>query len=117
MELKTDFGWVEVNGKRFDYDIILYYDGSIYKREKEKSKVFKEIHTPFSIYEVEDLFKKDVEVVYIGTGQRGALPIKEDALNEIKKRVKEVIIDITPKILEKIKIDKRKWVALIHVTC
>lgn len=119
MELKTEFGWIEINGKRFDFDVILYYDGTIYKREKEKSKklVKENEHTPFSIFEVEDLFKKDVEVVYIGSGKKGKLPIKEDALEEIKKRVKEIIIDITPKILEKIKNDNKKWVALIHVTC
>lgn len=117
MDFKTEFGYVEINGKKFDYDIILYCDGSIFRREKSKKLVKENEHTPFSIYEVEDLFKKEVEVVYIGTGQYGKLPVKDDVIEEIRKKVKEVIIDTTPKILEKIKNDKRRWVALIHVTC
>lgn len=119
MELKTSFGWVEIDGKRYDFDIILFWDGEIIKRNKEKSKKVKKSfeHTPFSKLEVEDLLKRDVEVVYIGTGQYGAMPVREDAIEEIKKKGVELIIDKTPKILEMIKNDKRKWVALIHVTC
>ena len=119
MELKTGFGWVEINGERYNYDVILFWDGEVLRRKKEKSEKVKKLfeHTPFSKFEVEDLFKKDVKVVYIGTGQYGAMPVREDAIEEIKKKGVELIIDKTPKILEKIKNDKRKWVALIHTTC
>jgi hypothetical protein len=54
-------------------------------------------------------------VIYVGTGYDGALPITEDAQKILSKF--ETIVMPTPEIIEKVEHEKRKTVAIIHVTC
>ncbi len=119
MEIDTSFGFVVINGKKYNYDVIVYWNGKVIKRNKEKSSKLKEKyhHTPFSKEEVEDLFKYEVEKVYIGTGQYGALPVLKEAIEEIKKKGVKLIIMNTKEVIREIVKDKSKWVALLHVTC
>ena len=48
--LESEFGWIRVNGEKYEKDIVIHSDGSITKREKKKSKDLKPDygHTPLS---------------------------------------------------------------------
>jgi hypothetical protein len=115
--MKSKFGWVKVNGVKYEKDIILHSDGSITKREKKKSKDLKPTygHTPISERELDFLSKENPQVVYVGIGHQSALPITPEAMSILNKY--ETVILPTNKIIEKIKSEDRKMVALIHVTC
>ena len=39
--MKSEFGWIKVNGVVYEKDIILHADGTVTKREKKKSKDLK----------------------------------------------------------------------------
>ncbi|MGA3112597.1 MAG: hypothetical protein ABSE15_11335 [Candidatus Bathyarchaeia archaeon] len=115
--IKSKFGWINVNGEKYEKDIVIHSDGSITKREKKKSKDLKSEygHTPLSERELEFLQKEQFEALYIGTGHEAALPITPDALQILKKYNATILP--TPELIEKIEEEQRKFVALIHVTC
>jgi hypothetical protein len=116
--MKSKFGWVKVNGDRYENDIILHVDGTVTKREKKKSKDLKSTyggHTPLSERELDFLSQEKPKVVYIGIGHQEALPITPEARSILKKY--ETIVLPTQEVTEKINQEHRKMVALIHVTC
>jgi hypothetical protein len=115
--MKSEFGWIEIDKVRYEHDVIIHRDGSVTKRSKKRSKELKITygHTPLSNHELEVLEKEKPEIVYIGTGQYGDLPITQEAEEELARF--ETIIRPTPEILEMLKNERRSFVAIIHVTC
>lgn len=115
--MKSEFGWIEIDKTRYDYDVIIHTDGSITRRSKKKSKDLKNTygHTPLSEYELEFLKSEQPEKVYIGTGQYGDLPLTKGA--EIVLSRFEIIIKPTPEILVMLEKERRSYIAVIHVTC
>jgi len=117
LSMKSEFGWVKVNGVKYEKDIVIHSDGKITKREKKKSKEFKETsgHTPLSEFELEFLPGEKFEALYVGTGHQAALPVTPKAM-QILKEYGAVILP-TLEVIGKIEQEQRKFVAIIHVTC
>jgi len=115
--MKSEFGWIEINHVRYEHDVIIHHDGSVTKRSKKKSKELKSSygHTPLSDQELDVLKKEKPEIVYIGIGQYGDLPITPEAETELSRF--ETVIKPTPEILDMIKKERRSFIAIIHVTC
>jgi hypothetical protein len=115
--MKSEFGWIEINHVRYEHDVIIHRDGSVTKRLKKKSKELKSSygHTPLSDQELDVLKKEKPEIVYIGTGQYGDLPITPEAETELSRF--ETVIKPTPEILDMIKKERRSFIAIVHVTC
>ena len=115
--MKSEFGWIEIDKVRYEHDVIIHRDGSVTKRSKKKSKELKSTygHTPLSDQELEVLKKEKPEIVYIGTGQYGDLPITPEAERELRRF--ETVIRPTPEILDMLKKEHRSFIAIIHVTC
>jgi hypothetical protein len=115
--MQTGFGWIEINGERYEHDIVIHTDHTITKRQKKLSKPFKSSygHTPLSGEELAFLAKEKPEVVYIGTGQYGDLPLTPETqvmLAGFNPRIKP-----TPEILRDLATETRKFTAILHVTC
>jgi len=115
--MKSEFGWIEIDNVLYDHDVIIHHDGSVTKRSKKRSKELKSAygHTPLSDHELEVIKKENPEIVYIGTGQYGDLPITPEA-KKVLSQFKTVILP-TPEILEILKKERRSFIAIIHVTC
>jgi hypothetical protein len=115
--MKTGFGWIEVDGVRYDHDIVIHTDRTITKRRKKLSKGLKGEygHTPIDDAELTFLADEMPEVVYIGTGQYGDLPVTP-AAQQLLKRLSPVVVP-TPAILPLIESERRKYSAVLHVTC
>jgi hypothetical protein len=115
--LQTGFGWIEIDGERYEHDIVIHRDRTITKRKKKLSKPFKDSygHTPLSDEELAFLKKEKPEVVYIGTGQHGALPLTPEAQSLLAGY--EAWIRPTPEILLDLANETRKFTAILHVTC
>jgi hypothetical protein len=115
--MKSEFGWIEIDQVRYEHDVIIHRNGSVTKRSKKKSKELKSTygHTPLSDHELEVLKKEKPEIVYIGTGQYGDLPITPEAETELSRF--ETVIRPTPEILDMLKKEPRSFIAIIHVTC
>jgi hypothetical protein len=117
MTVETVFGRITINGEEHNNDVIIHVDGRITKRHKKLSKELKGKygHTPLSARELDFLSEEDPEVVIIGTGQYGDLPITPGAKEVLADY--ETIIRTTPEVVELIKKETRRLVAVIHVTC
>ena len=115
--MKDDFGSVKIFGHTYEKDIIVHHEGRVTKRKKKKSREFKPVygHTPLSEKELDFLKEEKPEVVYIGIGYQSALPITERA-QKILKNYKTILMP-TPDIAAKVEQEKKKFVAIIHVTC
>ena len=109
----TGFGWIQIDNRRYNHDVIIYTDGKIENRYKN----FKWTSHSFTLEEAMKVTKDEPEVLVIGTGQYGLLKPSNEAINYLKKRKIELLIDKTPKAIHVFnRIEKRKC-ALFHVTC
>ncbi|HDR73299.1 MAG TPA: hypothetical protein ENN85_05265 [Methanoculleus sp.] len=115
--MNTGFGWVAIEGTRFDHDVILHADKRVTKRKKTKSKTYREQygHTPLSEHELEFLEAEKPEVVFVFTGQYGDLPLTPKAREMLGRY--QAVLGPTPCILGEIEEERRRFVAVIHVTC
>ena len=123
MKISTSFGEITINGKRYEYDVVVKKDGTVLKRPKEISAKKKTTgHTPFTKEELEKILSDvgDVDVVVIGTGQSGALPIEEDVLLFLEQHDFSAFIATTPNAIfdfvELVKSGKNA-VGIFHITC
>ena len=115
--MKTGFGFIEVHGVTYSHDIIIHTDGSVSKRKKNMSKEFREHygHTPLSEYELDFIRKEKPGLIYIGTGQTGSLPLTKQAA-EILNTYSTVIAP-TPDVVSALADEKRRYIAILHITC
>jgi hypothetical protein len=115
--MKTGFGWIEIGGHRYDHDIIIHTDGTVSKRKKKLSKPLKAEfgHTPLSLEELPLVKEEQPEIIYIGTGQYGDLPLTREA-EKLLESFHTVLLP-TPDILPEIERERKKYLAILHVTC
>ena len=115
--MKTGYGWIEIDAVRYDHDIIVHRDRSVEKRSKKKSRKYRDFfnHTPLTDSESAFLDKEKPDIVYIGTGQFGDLPITSEALLVLAKF--KSIIRPTPEIMNFFSSEYRSFAAILHVKC
>ncbi|MGD0804641.1 MAG: hypothetical protein ABSA11_11285 [Candidatus Bathyarchaeia archaeon] len=116
--MTDSFGSVKVLGHVYEEDIVIHTDGNVTKRKKKKSRDLKGIyggHTPLSERELKFLQKEKPAIVYVGIGYESALPITEDAKAILSEY--ETVFEPTPSIAQMIDGEKRRFAAVIHVTC
>lgn len=119
--IRTEFGMIEIDGKKFESDVCITPDGTIEKRPKAISKEVEHFgHTPLSQKELKAILEKmgGVEKIIVGTGQNGALPINREALQYAKTNEIELVRKITPKAIEDFLEKKEEHIgAIFHITC
>ncbi len=117
---KTGFGYIVIDGARYDHDVVI--TDKVLPRRKEFSYRLREKygHTPLTGEELRIYFEEyKPEVVIIGTGQYGSLPLTgvEEAAEELGVKL---IIEKTPEAIEtynRLKDEKKDVAAILHVTC
>lgn len=117
MWMKTGFGWIEIQGKVYHHDVIVHVNGAISERKRVASHDVSQScrHTPLVSEELAFLGSEQPEVVYIGTGQYGDLPLTPEAMKMLSLYSR--VVCPTPDILELLQREKRKYAAILHVTC
>jgi len=117
MKMETGFGWIRIAKTTYEHDIIIHADGEVTKRKKKASKGLKGEygHTPLSEFELDLLEGEKPERVFIGTGQYGSLPLTPGARQLLGDY--ETAILPTPEVLPLVEDEKRRYVAILHVTC
>jgi hypothetical protein len=116
-DLKSRYGWIEIDHVRYDHDIIIHTNRSVSKRSKKKSKKLKNHygHTPLAEHELSFISDEQPSVIYIGTGQYGDLPITIESHGILRHF--ETFIRPTPEILTLMEEESRSFAAVIHVSC
>jgi hypothetical protein len=110
------FGVVEIDGRRFDHDVVVER-GRVVKREKKASKPLRDRygHTPLSLLEP---IPWDCRRLIVGTGADGALPIDEGVLEEAERRGVELVAVPTEDACDLLAdADLATTNAILHVTC
>jgi hypothetical protein len=115
--MRTCYGWVEIDGVRYNHDVIVHRNRSVEKRSKKKSRKCRGFfrHTPLADNELTFLGKEKPDIVYIGTGQFDDLPITREALDILGNFT--TIIRPTPEIMNYLAEEYRPFAAILHVKC
>ncbi|HVO34084.1 MAG TPA: MTH938/NDUFAF3 family protein [Gemmatimonadales bacterium] len=113
----TGFGWIEIDGQRYEHDVLIRLGGKIKRRKKKLSKqVYGTSHT-LSRAEAEHVFEEGARVLIVGTGQDGCVSLSPEAAEYLTKREVEVRLQRTPQALEAWNAAGKDTVGLFHVTC
>lgn len=114
---KTKFGSITVNGKKYDYDILIRLDGAVEKRQKKLSKeVFGTSHT-ISLAEAEYVYEKGAEGIIIGSGQSDMVKLSDEAKEFFKQKKCQVELHGTPEAMVAWNKAKGPTIGLFHITC
>lgn len=117
---RTKFGSIVIDGQKYTYDLYINIDGSIEKRKKELSRPISKGHTVLGPEEIKLLLSQKPETLVIGKGQFGQLPIPKEARELLDNSEVIVIEDKLPVVIHlfnKLKEEKAKVVAVLHLTC
>ena len=113
----TWFGSITVEGKRYEYDILIRLSGKVRKRNKALSKaVYGTSHT-ISRAEIEELYRKKAERLIIGTGQDDKVRLSEEAAEFLASHNCKADLWPTSKAVKRWNEAQGKVLGLFHVTC
>jgi hypothetical protein len=113
----TGFGWIEIDGERYEHDVLIRLSGKIKRRKKKLSKqVYGTSHT-LSREEAEHACEEGARVLVIGTGQDGCVHLSPEAAEYLKKHKVDVRLQPTPEALEVWNGAGKDAIGLFHVTC
>ena len=109
------FGSIEIDGQRFDHDVVIDSDG-VRKRKKGPSKAYRQQfgHTPLSL---DEAIPWSARRLLIGTGVSGQLPVLPTVFEEAQRRGVEVVVRPTSEVCELLREDDGDVAAVLHVTC
>jgi hypothetical protein len=110
------FGEIEVEGKRYDTDVVIER-GQVRRRRKKPSKPYRDRfgHTPLS---AEELIPWGGPSLIIGTGADGLLPIMAEVYDLAARRNVEIVALPTETACRVIAdLDPSEVNAVLHVTC
>jgi hypothetical protein len=113
----TEFGRITIDGKVYEYDVVIHCSGKVEKRKKKLSK--KEYGTSHIVskQEVKFVYEKGCGRLIVGTGQYGNLRLSDEAVHYLDKRGCEVLTLPTPEAIQAFNRKKGANVGLFHVTC
>ena len=108
---------LEVNGKKYDNDILIRLDGTIEKRKKKLSKeIFGTSHT-ISLAEAEYVYEDGAEKLIIGSGQSAMVKLSDEASEFFMQKKCKVDLLPTPEAIECWNKTKSQTIGLFHITC
>jgi hypothetical protein len=107
---KTEFGYIVVDGKRYDHDVIITPTKVVEARTKTRHEI--------GVEEFLAMLKEKPEIIVIGTGQYGKMSVSQSFTGRARLRRIETIIETTPQAIERFNsLTGKKVVAYMHVTC
>jgi hypothetical protein len=114
------FGWFVANGQRYENDHVVTVAGEIVPRPKHLSKKYGGWHTALGPEEVECALAGDPEILVVGCGHFGILPIRAETRALLAARGVALetrrIRDALKRYAELTRSGKRV-AAILHVTC
>ena len=106
------FGSIEVRGKEYQTDLVIYpdrIDGSWWRKEGHS----------LCVDDIRAVLDYQPEILIVGQGKPGLMKIPRDVRDTIEKRGIELFTAPTEKAVEKYNevCSERKTVAALHLTC
>jgi len=114
---KTGFGFIVIDGERFENDVVIEANGRVRKRKKKLSKErFGTSHT-LSLEEAQDVYRQGMEWLIIGTGQNDMVRLSPEAEQFFQENSCRVELLPTPQAVKAWNQAQGQGVGLFHVTC
>jgi hypothetical protein len=114
------FGWLIADGRRYDHDIIITTDAQIIPRPKHLSKKYGGWHTVLGPEEVESALAGNPEILLVGCGHFGVLPIRPETRLLLAQRGVRLELATIPKAMARyteLAQEGKRVAAILHVTC
>ena len=115
----TKFGSITISGRIYPYDVYILPSGVIEKRNKKDSPRIGG-HRSLGVHEIQYLLSHSPEILFIGIGQTGVLPIQPQGEKLLKNTSIPIFIDNTPALILKFNMmfsQGKKVGAIFHTTC
>ncbi|MBI4503366.1 MAG: hypothetical protein HY700_19685 [Gemmatimonadetes bacterium] len=114
---RTGFGWLEIDGHRYEHDVLIRLDGEIEKRKKKLSKrIYGTSHT-VSRDEAKHVFEKHATTLIVGTGQYDNVRLSPEAEEYFRDHKCDIHLLPTPAAIGAWNAAPENAIGLFHVTC
>ncbi|MGM0376277.1 MAG: Mth938-like domain-containing protein [Bacteroidota bacterium] len=113
----TEFGNITINGKTYEYDVVINLKGEVSKRKKKLSKEKFGTSHKISKQEAKHIFEEGANNLIIGTGQTGFVELSDEAARFLDQKKCQVELLSTPAAIEKWNQAGEGTIGLFHVTC
>jgi len=114
---KTTFGSITIEGKEFEYDVLIRLNGEIEKRKKKLSKAIYGTSHKLSLDEARYVYEKGTKRLIIGSGQDGNVELSHEAADYFERKHCQVDLWPTPEAIEAWNKARGSVIGLFHVTC
>jgi hypothetical protein len=114
---ETSFGSITIEGKEFDYDVLIRLNGEVEKRKKKLSKAIYGTSHVLSLDEAKYVYEKGTNRLIIGSGQYGNVELSDEAADYFKRKECQVDLWPTPEAIGAWNKAKGLVIGLFHVTC
>ena len=115
------FGSIKIDGKVYESDVEVRWNGEVLAWPREESHLFKK-------KDVERALKQNPDVLILGTGAYGEAKVSPEAQRIIAQKGVLLVIDLTEKAVEAFNMinlleksnelsKRKKVIALLHLTC
>jgi len=113
----TEFGSITIDGKKYEYDVVIRLSGEIEKRKKKLSKRLYGTSHVVSKDEAKFVYEDGCRELVLGTGQDDNVRLSKEAAEYFDKKECKVIAQPTPDAIETFNRSKKGTMGLFHVTC
>ncbi len=107
------FGFIIVDGKRYDYDVEVRWTGDVLSWERKESHII-------NVESVKRALEQKPETIIVGTGESGMAKVTEEADKLVKEKGIRIIVNMTGEAVKVFNEEKRKGkkvIGLFHLTC
>jgi hypothetical protein len=112
----TEFGSITIDGKRYQFDVVIRLSGEIIKRKKKLSKKYYGTSHVISKDEAKFVFENGCKELVLGTGQDDNVRLAKEAAEYFANKGCRVIAQPTPAAIDTFNQSKNEKVGLFHVT-
>ena len=114
---ETKFGSITIEGKTFEYDVLIRLNGEIEKRKKKLSKAIYGTSHVISLDEAKFVYENGTKRLIIGSGQDGNVELSNEAAGYFERKQCKVDLSPTPKAIGTWNKAEGDVIGLFHVTC
>jgi len=113
----TKFGSITIDGKTYEYDVIVRLSGKVEKRKKKLSKEQYGTSHIISKDEAKFIFEDGCNLLIVGAGQEGNVHLSPEASDYFNNKGCKVLVQPTPEAIRSFNQSHEKKIGLMHVTC
>lgn len=114
---ETSFGSITIEGKTFEYDVLIRLNGEIEKRKKKLSKALYGTSHILSLDEAKFVYEKGMKRLIIGSGQDGNVKLSPEAADYFEHKHCKIDLLPTPEAIGTWNKAGGDVTGLFHVTC